>query len=570
MVLRTLRAFAWMRWRVLLNSLERTGSRDRLERLSLAVEQIGPLIAIALVAPSAVGLAGLGGYAGYWLTADAPVMTFEALRIMLLAACGFAVVGPLLMPSMEPTALVRLLLLPIPRRTLYAAQTAGALSEPWVIISVPVVLSIPVGLAFGGAWLAASVSLIAGLLLVLCLIGLSTLSTLVLHLVVRDRRRGELLALLFIMLVPAIVLLPGLLTQPRHRPEGPASPADSEHRRRSPTPMPAWVARTADVAYAVVPSELFTRATRSSARHEPQGAAVPLFVLVTSGALLHTLGMLTFVRLLDSPSAGARRRPTSKAGPGRVWIPFLSRASAAVAQGQLRLAMRTPRGRSILLTPFVLFVLFAIVIYRQGQMELGLINLANGLSLATFGGSVCLLAILPFAMNQFAIDRSGLTMALLSPLATRELLTGKAVGNGLIAGGPALLCMLVAFVLFPSGTPALWLSLPPALVATYLLAAPGAATLSALFPRTVDLNSIGRGSNAHGLANLLGLLVFVAAGLPSVLIILLTTRLVHVPALTPIVMLAWCGVALILSRLLFGGVAVLFDKRRENLGIVAS
>ena len=48
-------------------------------------------------------------------------------------------------------------------------------------------------------------------MLILCLIGLSTLSTLLLHLVVRDRRRGELLALLFIVVLPAIGLLPGLL-----------------------------------------------------------------------------------------------------------------------------------------------------------------------------------------------------------------------------------------------------------------------------------------------------------------------------------------------------------------------
>ena len=57
----------------------------------------------------------------------------------------------------------------------------------------------------------------------------------------------------------------------------------------------------------------------------------------------------------------------------------------------------------------------------------------------------------------------------------------------------------------------MWLSLPLALVAATSSLAPGAAALSAIFPRTVDLNSIGRGSNAHGVASLLGLLVFAAA-----------------------------------------------------------
>ena len=560
-MLRILRAFAWMRWRVLLNSIERTGARDTVERLSLAVEQIGPIIAFALLVPSAVGLAGLGGYAGYWLAGGQPVMTFEALRILLLGACGFAVIGPMLMPSMEPTAVVRLLLLPIPRRTLYAAQAAGALSEPWILIAVPVVAAVPAGLAAGGAGLAALLASAAGLLLIVCLIGLSTLSTLVLHLMVRDRRRGELLALLFIVLVPAVALLPGLLLTPER---------DAGDGQRNSTPLPAWVTRTADLAYVVVPLELFARATRSAAQHAPGGAVLPLIALAASGALLHAVGILTFARLLDAPSTGARRRIATSAESTNIRLPYLSRGAAAVAQAQLRLALRTPRGRSILLSPLVVFVLFTVVMHRQGEMDLGFVNLTNGLTLAAFGAAVCLLAILPFAMNQFAIDRSGLTLALLSPLGTRELLAGKAVGNGLIAGGPALVVVLVAFTVFPGGSPALWLSLAPALVATYALAAPGAAALSAIFPRTVDLNSIGRGSNAHGLAGLLGLLIFVAAGLPGALIVVLTLGLLHQPGLTPVVMLAWCGVAVFFSRVLFGGVAVLFDRRRENLGMVAS
>ena len=562
-MLRTLRAFAWMRWRVLLNSLERTGARDSLERFSLAVEQIGPIIALLLVVPSAVGLAALGGYAGYSLATGEPAMTFETLRFALLASSGFAIVGPLLLPSMAPTAIVRLLLLPIPRGTLYAAQSAGAVSEPWVLISLPIVLSIPVGLAVGDAWLAAVVSLVAGLLLIVCIVGLATLSTLVLHLVVRDRRRGELLALLFIVLIPAIGLMPAALIRTTEDNGG------SEHGRQDTASMPTWVTETAEVAYAIVPSELFTRATRSSAHDEAGDAVAPVLALVASGVLLHALGLLTFIRLLNSPSVGARRSSTRATAPGRIWLPLVSRASAAVAHAQLRLALRTPRGRSMVLSPLIVFALVAIVMYRQGEMQLGAISLSSGLSLATFGSAVCLLSLQPFAMNQFAIDRSGLTMALLSPLGTNELLSGKAFGIGLIAGGPAVTCIVVAFLLIPGGALSLWSSLPLAVIATYLLFAPGAAALSAIFPRTVDLNSIGRGSNPHSIASLLGLVVLVAAALPAIAIVALT-RLVDRLALAPLAMLVWCAIALVVSRVLFAGVAVVFDKRRENLGMVAA
>ena len=97
--------------------------------------------------------------------------------------------------------------------------------------------------------------------------------------------------------------------------------------------------------------------------------------------------------------------------------------------------------------------------------------------------------------------------------------------------------MLVAFVVFPGGPPSLWVSLAPASSPTYALAAPGTAALSALFPRTVDLNSIGRASNAHGFASLAGLLVFVAASAPSVLLVFLSGLAPTIPVLTPIALL---------------------------------
>ena len=560
---RTLRAFTWMRWRLLVNSLEHTGARDRLERFSLAIDQIGPIIALVLLVPSAIGLAAFGGYAGYWLAAGQPGMPFEVVRIVLLGTCLFAVVGPLMLPSMPPTAIVRLLLLPIPRRTLYFAQAFGALSEPWIIIAVPVVMSLPVGLLTGGASLAPAAAMLAGLLLVICLVGLATLSSLLLHLVVRDRRRGELAALFLIVLIPVLSLLPLLITQ------GSDQSRSVGHRQRERAPMPAWVSRTASSAFRAAPSELYTRATRASVLGESTAAMTPLIVLLASGVLLHSAGFLAFARLLESPSAGARRSQAGRAS-SRLRLPFVSRASAAIAQTQVRLAMRTPRGRSIVLSPLIMFALAAIVVFRRGEMQVGAISLANGLGLATFGGAIALLSIQPFAVNQFAIDRAGLTLALLSPIEARQLLVGKALGLGLIAGVPALLCTLLAAVLLPGGSPALWLSLLPAFVAAYALAAPGAAIVSALFPRAVDLNSVGRGSNPHTLATLTGLVALVVATLPAVLVAIVSTVLLERTWLTPVLLTMWCSVALLLSHVLFGGAVILFDKRRENLGIVAS
>jgi hypothetical protein len=102
----------------------------------------------------------------------------------------------------------------------------------------------------------------------------------------------------------------------------------------------------------------------------------------------------------------------------------------------------------------------------------------------------------------------------------------------------------------------------------FLLTAPVAALCSAVFPRAVDMNSIGRGSNAHGAAGFIGLFAFVAAAMPPLLLTLLATQILQKPALAPVLLAVWCVVAYALGRLGFVPVRRIFDARRENLGLV--
>jgi hypothetical protein len=213
--------------------------------------------------------------------------------------------------------------------------------------------------------------------------------------------------------------------------------------------------------------------------------------------------------------------------------------------------------------------IFAFVMRRQAS-GIGIEVIAGqaGLSLAAFGSFVCLMSILPIAMNQFAVDGAGLTMALLSPLTDREYLWGKAVGNGLIAAVPAGLSILVALAMLPGGPPGLWLAIPIGLLAVYFIVAPAAAIFSAVFPKTVDLNSIGRGSNAHGLSGLLGMLTFVAAGVPCVLIMLAASAWLQRPSLAPVLLLVWCAISFGIGWLLFILARRIFAHRRENLAML--
>ena len=137
-MLRILRAFAWMRWRMLVNSFENTGSRDTLERFSIAAEKLGPIIATLLLVPTSLVLAGVGVAAGYALgSGDADSVLIAAARYLLIFVPVLAIVGPLVLPAADRANPVRLLLLPIPPSTLYVAQSSVAFGDIWNLLMLP-------------------------------------------------------------------------------------------------------------------------------------------------------------------------------------------------------------------------------------------------------------------------------------------------------------------------------------------------------------------------------------------------------------------------------------------------
>jgi hypothetical protein len=561
-MVRILGAFVWLRWRMLINSLEKTGARDTIERFSIAIEKLGPIMAAVLMVPSALLLGSAAVAGGFALARGEQSLLFVAARYLLLVVPVASIFGPLLLPAADRTNPIRLLLLPIPRATLYAAQSSSAFGDIWVLVLLPIVLFVPIGLLAGGAVVAALLSLAAGILLVLVVVGITSLATSVLHLLVRNRRRGELLALLFIIIIPAASMLPGLLNGVRHLPGAERRPSLIER-------APDWLKTAGANAFNVYPPELYVTSTRAAASGNVARSAAGLVGLSAAVVLIHALGMVAFTRVLASPgSTGARRAVPTRAAWGMT-LPGLSPAASAVALAQLRLALRTPRGRSTLISPVLVTGIFAFVVRQpMGGFEAGPLSFHSGLSLASFASFVGLMAILPIAMNQFAIDNAGLTLALLSPLSDREYLAGKAVGNGLIAAMPIAVSLLLCRLVLPGGSAALWASIPLALVATYLLVAPAAAIFSAVFPRVVDLNSIGRGSNAHGLAGLLGMLSFVAAAAPALLIAVAASSWLQQPGLALALLLAWCAVSYGISQALFILARRIFAHRRENLAML--
>ncbi|HEX6976049.1 MAG TPA: hypothetical protein VF147_16695, partial [Vicinamibacterales bacterium] len=545
-----------------LNSFEHTGSRDLLERFSIAIEKLGPIIALVLIIPSAFVLL-VGSVAGGYAVAVATPFSVIVLvlRWMLIFVPIAAIIGPMFLPAGDRTNPVRLLLLPIPRSTIYVAQASSALGEVWNVMMLPILIGFPIGLAAGGAFAAALLAIVAGVLLLAVTVGLAALATTLLHLIVRDRRRSELFGVIFILVISVAGLIPGLIDTPRNK-----TPDGRLRRDRVPAAVEEYGRRAA----AIYPTELYVRGTRAAAGGSLATAGVSAVALLATAVFIHGIGFLAFGRVLDGPSTAGSRGRAEAESPWRR-IPGLSPGASAVAMAHMRLVTRTTRGRTSLMSPLLMLVMFSALAYRrQGTMDFGSFELQGGLPLAAFVSFIAMIAMLPIGMNQFAVDRAGLTMVLLSPLPEGEYLAGKAVGIGLTTVPMALFCILAVFFVFPSGHGALWLCLPLGVTATYFLVAPAAAIFSAMLPRVADLSSIGNKGNAHGLAGLLGLLSFVVSGVPYVVLVLIAAKLLDRPWLAPVFLLAWCAIAFGLSRILFTVARGIFVSRRENLATLVS
>jgi hypothetical protein len=115
-----------------------------------------------------------------------------------------------------------------------------------------------------------------------------------------------------------------------------------------------------------------------------------------------------------------------------------------------------------------------------------------------------------------------------------------------------------------------WVAAALGAVAVYLILAPVSAGLSAVFPRAVNLNSIGKGGNPHQLANLLGLAAMVLAAAPPIGLTLVAVNVLHQPRMAMLFVGGWCGIAAAVHPLLIRAVEPILAARRENLVMVAS
>jgi len=561
---RTLRAFIWLRWRLLRNSVGKSQRRDTLEQVSRILALFVPLALTALSIGSLVAAAFVGYFGGRAIAsglASVPTSMF-VLRAVLFGAfvilVAFAVVSP---TQTSLSRYTRLLLLPIGRGTLHLVEVIANLADPWLAIVIPGLAAFAAGLAVGGLHGPAMVALVAGGALVGVFAVFAALLGFLVSWLVKNRRRGEIFTIVSVVVITGVSFLPMMfhesieaLDDDRPGPGRDISVADIERA------LPLWTQ--------ALPSELYGRTVSAAIIGRADRTIEALLLLVAEGALLFVFSSAAYRRLLDTveSSRGSRRSARDVAGRR---IPLVTPAVSAIAIAQVRTAIRSVRGRLGVLLPGPIVAMLAFMFSRMPDEGWAATLATHGHLLFGASSIFALYSLQPFTMNLFGADRAGLTLQFLSPVSDRDLARGKILGAALVFTLTLGINLAAALAVAANGSPLLWIASVINAYAMFLLLSPTCVWFSAIFPLAADLSKAGSGGNPHPLPMLAGTLIVLLFAAPGGVLLWLGPGRVGSAAIVLGLTLLWLLIAMAVSLPLIGAASRVIGARRENLALVA-
>jgi hypothetical protein len=421
------------------------------------------------------------------------------------------------------------------------------------------------GLMAGGQMLAAGVGLAAAAGMVAVLVSAGSLVSFLVAWLMRNRRRGELFTLAFVIAMIAASFVPALAS--RSLEERSAAARDGRRARRQfnvvdfNNNLPAWSR--------YLPTEIHGRIVADGIAGRGGAATAGLALLAAQATLLFAASAGVHRRMLDSLEGEAKVRRPTEVRPLGPRLPWLSQGASTVAWTMTRASLRTVRGRLTVLLPGP--ILGILTLAFRGLPDQTWVTFAADQGYALFGMGIffTLLAAQPISMNAFGSDRAGLTMQLLAPVSDRDLARGKAAGFAMIAGLGSVICLGCAAVVSRSGPVPYWLAVMIGGAAAVAWLAPVAITLSALFPVASDLSKTGSGGNPHPVPTIAGMLMAAVLLMPVGAIIAVTELILGRPWFAPFLMSGWLLLSAALSLPLVGLASRLVGRRRENLALVA-
>jgi hypothetical protein len=568
MMLRHLRAVVWLRWRLMANALHGGKRRDRFEQISRAIALMVPIIIAGLSIGTvlAVGVIGyLGGRAAATALVD-PRVVVLVLRGVLIAMLGLVIVFSITSPTQSALARYsRLLLLPISRKVLHVVEVLANLADPWLVFVGIAMVAFAAGIVAGGRPGAALATLLVTVAIMGLLAALASFISFVVGTLLRSRRRGEMLTLVFVLAVSVVGLLPAFLTRDLQSGSRAERRAARAERRFSPeqleASLPVWMR--------ALPTEIAGRTVLAGLEGRGASVAGGLALLALQGGALFVASSRMHARMIRSLESDQGRRRASSRPFAPVSLPLVSPAASAIGWAQLRTALRSVRGRIAILLPGPMIALLSLLVRGERDNEVLAIAAEQGHFIAGAGMIFSMYAILPFTMNCFGVDRAGLTLQFLAPVRDRDIAWGKTMGGLLIFAVAATLSVGGAAAVNPTGSPYSWLAVLLGGAATYLLMSPIAIWMSALFPVAADLSKTGSGGNPHPLPMLLGTVLVLIFAAPAALVIAASQFWFHRPVLAPLLLVWWLALAAVIAVVGVRAAARAIDARRENLVLVA-
>jgi|GEM_PF-1111901 len=598
---RLLWAFLWLRWRTLANSLGGRSRRTLDARIQAWVEMLIKVLLGLVLGVGAVGLAIGAVFAAPALEAGGKGRV--VVLFVLRGGLGFLLVSLSFFSVFQAargggTRMTRLLLLPVSLRRLHGLELAASLADPWLLFAVPGLMLLT-GLV---AVLRPAGALAALLALVLFFALLATFATTLafaVQLVFRNRRRAEWVALVAFILFMTLTFVPVLLDEhggkrareapteappaaettakqtEKESPEGGERQAAERSGDAGESGEAEEAAETFPIWLVPLPSEAFTLTLARASGPQPAvgsraGAWIGVGILVLELLLLYRLSLVLWRRLLANPEASSGPRRTEAGSLPSLTLPGLSPVATVVAWAQLRAVWRTLQGRLALVMPTLTLVVLAFVFRPGGAVGSSKVGSAMGPAtvaalLALGAVALALLGQQAILLNQHGIDDSGLSLTLLGPLSSQDLVLGKAVAGAVSTLVSLLPALLVVAVFHWRAPPLLWPAALLAAVATYALFAPVAAWVSVVLPKAVDLGQIGKKGQAHQGAAMVGMLSLGVVILPVAGMGLVALAVWKSPWLLLVsqafLAVVCCLVAFPLLHLAGG----LLDRRREAL-----
>jgi hypothetical protein len=565
------RTFAWFRWRLLANSL-RGDRRDTIEQLSRIASLVVPGV-LVVTSTGSVVVAVLAGWVAGWRSAtdlSSSVWTLTIMRGLLLVVTAVVGLAPVIIGVHGGAGRhTRLMLLPVPRRVLHLAEVVTTLIDPWVIFVLPGLVSYALGLTVGAfsrpePWvrhwvLDGAAALAAALLLTFVLASLASLMTFLVGWIVRDRRRGELFVIVFVVAFGCAAVVPAFLSRDLGR-----DLAGGSRRRALPSAM-AWTPSDWPAWTTALPSELYAEAVVLDYDVPEQERIWPLTMLALEGGVLFALSAVVHGTVDQLSESGRTHRNRAMTGVVAVRLPGMWPGTSAVALAGVRTALRSVRGRLVVCLPGPLAAMLALFVGGL-HMPDGLAWIVASRGSLAFGGGLLLglFAAQAFTLNQFASDRAGLTLEFLAPIRDVDLVRGKTVGCAVLILAGGAISFVCAWLVAPGGSPWLWIATLAAGMATFLATSPLATWLSIVLPIASDLSKTGTAGNPHQLALVAGSFAIAAATTPALAILGGLP-----PGTAALAMAAWLAIVCAVSVPGLSLAARAIGPRRENLALVA-